>query len=304
MECNERIMQYRLSAELTQQQLADKIGVSRQTVVRWEKGRIVPTLFYAQRLADLFSTTVDELMTGTTAERTQNSPPLKSSGATVARFCVLTFIPVALYAILYAVLHSIYRYSAINGTGRDYYELVYSASLNGAEALCYLIFAIEAAFWIIRIISDVRGTPDVYLRYEIYRKWFIGVIFFMINIFSLALSCIAPQFILIPYANALLITVPIAFIADYIVKRVCAKHMTVPTNTFIKRLNLAFVIVASVILTLSITGTVMYVCGIYYSILLGLIGWITIVGSAIATVIAAIVYAIIRIVSLRSTSEQ
>lgn len=304
MECNERIRQYRTDAELTQQQLADKIGVSRQTVTRWENGWIVPTLFYAQKLADLFSTTVDELMTGTTAERTMpTAHSFRSNGAAVARFCILTFIPVALYAILYSVIHSIYRYNAINGTGRDYYELVYSASLNGVEAFCYMIFAVEAGFWIIRIISDIKATTDRYLRYEIYRKWFIGVIFFMINIISLLLFYLSPPFILIPYADALLITVPIAFIADYIVKRACAKHMTVPPNRWLKKLNLAFVIAASVILALSIAGTVLYVCGMYYSILLGFIGWCTIVISAVAAIITAVVYIVIRIVNLKQKPE-
>ncbi len=40
--------------EMTQQQLADKAGVSRQTIVAIEKGKYSPTLELAFRLAGVF----------------------------------------------------------------------------------------------------------------------------------------------------------------------------------------------------------------------------------------------------------
>lgn len=50
-----------LAGELTQQQLADLAGVSRQTIVSIEKGRYNPTVGLALTLARLLGTTVEEL---------------------------------------------------------------------------------------------------------------------------------------------------------------------------------------------------------------------------------------------------
>lgn len=50
-----------LNGEMTQKDLARKVGVSRQTIVAIEKGQYSPSLELAFRLAMAFDTTVDEL---------------------------------------------------------------------------------------------------------------------------------------------------------------------------------------------------------------------------------------------------
>ncbi|MCL4116195.1 UNVERIFIED_CONTAM: hypothetical protein GTU68_060226 [Idotea baltica] len=47
--------------DLTQEQLAQKIGVSRQTINSIEKGRYVPSTILALKMSRLFSKRVDEL---------------------------------------------------------------------------------------------------------------------------------------------------------------------------------------------------------------------------------------------------
>lgn len=51
------------SEEMTQQQLADAAGVSRQTIVAIEKGNYSPSLELAFRLAHIFSTPIQEVFT-------------------------------------------------------------------------------------------------------------------------------------------------------------------------------------------------------------------------------------------------
>jgi putative transcriptional regulator len=46
---------------MTQQQLADKIGVTRQTIVAIEKGNYSPSLELAFRIAKAFDTTIEEV---------------------------------------------------------------------------------------------------------------------------------------------------------------------------------------------------------------------------------------------------
>jgi putative transcriptional regulator len=45
--------------EMTQQELADRVGCTRQTILLLERGRYVPSLALAFRIARTFSTTVE-----------------------------------------------------------------------------------------------------------------------------------------------------------------------------------------------------------------------------------------------------
>lgn len=47
--------------EMTQQQLADRIGVTRQTIVALEAGKYVPSLLLAFRLAAVFGVQVEDV---------------------------------------------------------------------------------------------------------------------------------------------------------------------------------------------------------------------------------------------------
>ncbi len=51
--------------EMTQQQLAEKTGVTRQTIAAIEKEKYSPTLELAFRIAGVFGTTVEEVFTFT-----------------------------------------------------------------------------------------------------------------------------------------------------------------------------------------------------------------------------------------------
>ena len=51
------------AGEMTQQELADKVQVSRQTIVAIEKGNYSPSLELAFRLARIFKTPLEEVFT-------------------------------------------------------------------------------------------------------------------------------------------------------------------------------------------------------------------------------------------------
>lgn len=62
MDFAQKLRQMREKAGLTQGDLADKLDVSRPAVSSWESGKIRPRLNKLQQLADLFGTTVADLM--------------------------------------------------------------------------------------------------------------------------------------------------------------------------------------------------------------------------------------------------
>jgi putative transcriptional regulator len=55
------VQTYRKNAELTQEELADKVGVTRQTIIAIEKGNYVPSVALALKIASSFNATVEEL---------------------------------------------------------------------------------------------------------------------------------------------------------------------------------------------------------------------------------------------------
>lgn len=57
-----KIRHYRfMIGELTQQELADRVGVTRQTIIALEAGRYAPSLLLAFQLARTFGVGVEEL---------------------------------------------------------------------------------------------------------------------------------------------------------------------------------------------------------------------------------------------------
>ena len=62
MELSQKIYELRTGSGLSQLDLAEKLGVSRQSVSKWETGQAVPDLDKLIRLADLFGISVDELV--------------------------------------------------------------------------------------------------------------------------------------------------------------------------------------------------------------------------------------------------
>ena len=59
--------------EMTQQQLADTVGVTRQTIIAIEAGKYAPSLPLAFRIARAFSTTVEDVFQYDGQSSTMNS---------------------------------------------------------------------------------------------------------------------------------------------------------------------------------------------------------------------------------------
>ena len=62
MEFNEKLQELRKQKELTQEELAEKLYVSRAAVSKWESGRGYPNIESLKAIAKFFSVTVDELL--------------------------------------------------------------------------------------------------------------------------------------------------------------------------------------------------------------------------------------------------
>ncbi len=75
MSIAENILVTRTAAKLTQEQLAAAVGVSRQTVAKWESGETSPDLEHAAALAEALGVTIDGLATFDTRGTGLAAPP-------------------------------------------------------------------------------------------------------------------------------------------------------------------------------------------------------------------------------------
>lgn len=64
MELNERIAAARRAAGMSQEQLGEALGVSRQAVSKWESGASDPSTVNLLALARLYGVSADELLRG------------------------------------------------------------------------------------------------------------------------------------------------------------------------------------------------------------------------------------------------
>lgn len=74
MTLGEKLKSYRTNKKISQEKVAELVGVSRQAVTKWENDQTVPTSNNLITLASIYGVSVDELVTGKqTEEKNENS---------------------------------------------------------------------------------------------------------------------------------------------------------------------------------------------------------------------------------------
>lgn len=78
MDFGDRLKQYRIDEGLSQEQLAEKIGVSRQAITKWETKRGLPDVENMVILAEIFKLTLDELVLAEVRKQENRKPVFES----------------------------------------------------------------------------------------------------------------------------------------------------------------------------------------------------------------------------------
>ena len=78
MTVGEKIQKYRKSLGLSQEELGQKLLVSRQTISLWEKDQTVPTIDNLMRLSEIFEISVDEILHPESKEQSAEIQPNES----------------------------------------------------------------------------------------------------------------------------------------------------------------------------------------------------------------------------------
>ena len=86
MDFNEKLQHLRKQQNMTQEQLAEKLYVSRTAISKWESGKGYPNIESLKSIAELFNITIDDLLSGDeliVVAQTENNTNLKKIYATI-----------------------------------------------------------------------------------------------------------------------------------------------------------------------------------------------------------------------------
>ena len=139
MMLGQRIKDCRQRCALTQEQLAEKMSVSRQAVTKWESGQSAPSTDNLFRLADIFGTTVDFLLTESESSQAKPDTPLlephpESPAAVLAgwisnmkdRICAAAFTGLGYY-IFFLICKAVY---CTKGSDYGLFHLLFEADFR------------------------------------------------------------------------------------------------------------------------------------------------------------------------------
>ena len=174
MEIGKKIMELRKKSGLSQEELAERVGVARQTISKWELGETSPDLKQSKELSKIFKVSLDELTDNNIkdilVEKTSNTEKLAGLILRLMKFIVIFIIvlPILLIA-LRIVFKNIYEHNAgrlmdvsikCNLHDNNYsYEFVYhenNGQIKEAGGDGYLINITDAAKY-----DDVYQALDV-----------------------------------------------------------------------------------------------------------------------------------------------
>lgn len=91
-----KILELRKQNHMSQEQLAEKIGVARQTISKWELGETSPDIEQSKKLAQIFQVSLDELV--------QNNMVSKNSNKIISTKLILNILKIILLIIVICLL--------------------------------------------------------------------------------------------------------------------------------------------------------------------------------------------------------
>lgn len=135
MNMTERIQYLRKQKGLSQEELADKVGVSRQAVSKWESGQSTPDIEKIIIMSDLFETTTDYILKGI--------EPVNMTGQKAIRSLYLAF------AVICGTIAGIWAFAANQFRIQEWFMIVIAGAVIGC-----------AIALIIQVVSNLHDTAE------------------------------------------------------------------------------------------------------------------------------------------------
>lgn len=148
MDIGFKIKDARAASRLTQEQAAEKLGVSRQTISSWENGKTYPDIVSVIKMSELYGVSLDRLLKG--EEKTEMSDYLdyleESTDTVKSRVKLSKLILIAAYLGIWTVSVVAFWLFAY-GTGAAGYSIAVLYTVLPIAALVISLFIGKNGFW-------------------------------------------------------------------------------------------------------------------------------------------------------------
>lgn len=173
MEIEKRLKQAREAEGLTQEQVAEAVMVSRQTISNWENGKSLPDIISVMKLSELYKISVDELLKGDLKMQKKiekDANVAKTNKSVILITAALTLISLLVYFV------SIF----VGGQFNDFCE----------NAIKWVLVLIAIAFAVTYFININRNTKFEFIKGVLIMKkmQIMSIILILVGIWL----CLAP----------------------------------------------------------------------------------------------------------------
>ena len=152
MEYNEKLRELRVNSGMSQDDLADKLHVARQTVSKWEQGVNEPDIYTLKQYAAIFNVTIDEII-GDVEQ--VNKSAIRLRKASKALFLVSTLFTV--FCVL--VVFILFRF--LQSTIPAHFNAKHEIDRYGNKAEVLLHLLSFAVFYSIALFSYIFGKKNL-----------------------------------------------------------------------------------------------------------------------------------------------
>ena len=108
MEIGNKIMELRKKKGMSQEELAEKVGVARQTISKWELGETAPDLKQSKELSKIFNVSLDELVSNdikdVLIEKTSNTEKLAGLILKLLRISLIVILALPLLLVVTRII--------------------------------------------------------------------------------------------------------------------------------------------------------------------------------------------------------
>ena len=104
MKSNEKLIMLRKQHNLSQEQVAEKLGVARQTISKWELGETTPEMDKLIIMSELYNITLDELMKEENEGKVVNDPN-NTNSQKLAGMTIKILKGIGIFILIVAILY-------------------------------------------------------------------------------------------------------------------------------------------------------------------------------------------------------
>lgn len=136
MELGNKILELRKKNNLSQEQLAEKMNVTRQTISKWELGETSPDIKQGKELSKIFNVSLDELVDNQVkdvlVEKISNTEKLAGIIIKILKFAGIAFLVLLIIDIVALILFNVVRTEVTSSPAE---EVTINCSLNNNDYL-------------------------------------------------------------------------------------------------------------------------------------------------------------------------